>query len=685
MAETHKNEFQLVGPEKHRVHVSVGSEFTVRCHLSPKVSAVDMEIIWFKETNCVCLYKNKEVIEGRGYEGRVRLFNSKRGKISLLMREFREFDVGDYLCQVTCADKTEEITVGVRELQAERPAEFPGHQIDVARGALGITKIQMEKINRAWTKEERKKMKESILMAVQFQGMDFGQVVEVLLNDNDIRNKLQKQLEEEKQQQQKYVSGEVSTSVSPVTVPNPSGDDAQVLQLLKKIDKMVAGNNSSEIYLDFLQIEKIIEKEIKKFKERQQREIREKLERKIQEALHRFTDKIKSLEEKISQNAKRITELERKMKEERDEAKIKELERELEREKQKRQRTEENLREYTEKWEKERAEMEVRQQQKMEKIMMYLREILPQIINIVCNWKLSKTLSQSVEMQEMLDLTAPKRRRNSMDVPPVVSAESSIPNSPVLAPGSELRLVLMGRSGSETSAAGNMVLGREERIHSGTSTESQQIESRQGEVAGRKVTVVETSDWFCSGLSLDELRQDVELCVRLSAPGPHAFLLVIPVKESAGEEREILEKMEEIFGERCWRNTMVLITVTDEEQEKNIEKFVQSGHQEFQRLIEKCGNRFHCLNINQSGDDSQVSQLLEKIDKMMAGNTERFYSSDIYLLKSQIQEMEIKLRREKEESDTLHRRNEEMEREIQILIQNLAEFKPIQDSKCIIS
>lgn len=266
-----------------------------------------------------------------------------------------------------------------------------------------------------------------------------------------------------------------------------------------------------------------------------------------------------------------------------------------------------------------------------------------------------------------------------------MSAESSIPNSPVLAPGSELRLVLMGRSGSETSAAGNMVLGREERIHSGTSTESQQIESRQGEVAGRKVTVVETSDWFCSGLSLDELRQDVELCVRLSAPGPHAFLLVIPVKESAGEEREILEKMEEIFGERCWRNTMVLITVTDEEQEKNIEKFVQSGHQEFQRLIEKCGNRFHCLNINQSGDDSQVSQLLEKIDKMMAGNTERFYSSEIYLLKSQIQEMERKLRREKEESDTLHRRNEEMEREIQILIQNLAEFKPIQDSKCIIS
>lgn len=121
-------------------------------------------------------------------------------------------------------------------------------------------------------------------------------------------------------------------------------------------------------------------------------------------------------------------------------------------------------------------------------------------------------------------------------------------------PGSELRLVLLGRSGPEKRAAGNMILGTEERSQTGISTESQQSESRQGEVNGRKVTVVETPDWFCSGLSLEDVRRDAELCVHLSAPGPHAFLLVIPVKESTGE---ILEKMEEIFGQRCWRNTII--------------------------------------------------------------------------------------------------------------------------------
>lgn len=93
--------------------IQLGSAVTFSCRLSPEISAVDMEIRWFKGTDCVCLYKNRQMTEGRGYKGRVGLFTKEldKGDISLQLRDSRESDIGHYLCHVTDGERTGKLTV----------------------------------------------------------------------------------------------------------------------------------------------------------------------------------------------------------------------------------------------------------------------------------------------------------------------------------------------------------------------------------------------------------------------------------------------------------------------------------------------------------------------------------------------------------------------------------------------
>ena len=258
-----------------------------------------------------------------------------------------------------------------------------------------------------------------------------------------------------------------------------------------------------------------------------------------------------------------------------------------------------------------------------------------------------------------------------------VGGESPGPAPPVSPAVSELRLVLLGGSTAGKRAAGNTILGTEEfgrqastHTLTHTSTETQHSESRQGEVAGRRVTVVETPDWFCSGLSEKDLRQDVGLCVRLSAPGPHAFLLVIPVEPSEGEERRMLEKMEDMFGEGCWGHTLILFTHAEGLRERSVEELLQTGSQELQQLVEKCGNRCHLLNVKDRPDDTKIAQLQEKIEEMVSGNRERFYSSQTYQeAEKQLREIERRIQKEREVEERKLReereRREELDKNVQ--------------------
>ncbi|XP_042608530.1 GTPase IMAP family member 8-like [Cyprinus carpio] len=208
---------------------------------------------------------------------------------------------------------------------------------------------------------------------------------------------------------------------------------------------------------------------------------------------------------------------------------------------------------------------------------------------------------------------------------------------------SELRIVLMGYRAAGKSTTGNSILGREEFD---LKTPAQCVR-RHGEVADRHITIIEAPGWWRSYTvekSPELLKQEIVLSVSLCPPGPHAVLLIIRVDDRFKEShRKALQGHLDLLGERVWSHTIVLFTHGDSLLDTSIEQHIESEVQDLQWLLDKCGNRYHVLNNKNRSDDTQIKELLEKIEETVAQNNGFHFQIDRKILQ------EIKERRRAEE------------------------------------